>query len=233
MRRLDVVIVFLLLVAIAVVVSLNWNLVSIPTEAVFNARAQLTLVGVTSGAAVVALWYAYLTRQLAAAAQRQLAQAGKEYLERNKPVVFIDRWEHPEQPGNFHYVMRNVGGGFAVNVYYFGYDNLLAVPTSLGSLPSGHERRLPDSVNQLLIDGHGGLKHLLVAEGPYSRTTQWTASINLRSQSAGQHHGQVLHALARPASEPPRWKHQNLVDYMNGNRAAFHGQLTALQEEDR
>ncbi len=56
-------------------------------------------------------WYANLTEQQKEAAKQQLRLAKKDYIERNKPVVYSDRWEHPEKEGDFCYVIRNVGGG--------------------------------------------------------------------------------------------------------------------------
>jgi precorrin-2 methylase len=80
----------------------------------------------TIAAFTAAAIYARIAHRQTTAIARQTALAEKDYIERNKPIVLLDRWEHPEKEGNYHYVLRNVGGGFALNVYYFerADDNL-------------------------------------------------------------------------------------------------------------
>jgi len=172
---------------------------------------------------IVLWWYADAT-------WRQLQLNQKDYIERNKPVVFTDRLDHPDLAGNYHYVIRNVGGGFAVNVYYYAVE--VISPISIGALAAGAERPLPSALDQKLRDGGSGLRHLIVAEAPYSRTTQWTPTLNLRTQTGGDHGGQVMHQTAKVKAEPPRFQHQNLQDYMQANAQGFREQIKAFREDD-
>jgi hypothetical protein len=171
---------------------------------------------------------AALNAQLAAA-QSQMQLEQKAYVERNKPSVYLDRREDPERRNHSNYVAHNAGGGFAINVFVF--DVTLAEPGAIGSLGSGEERVLPLAINEALQDGAAGKRHLVVAEAPYTRTTQWTATLNLRTSQAGAHRGQILHAHASLEAQPPRGQHQTLRDYMTANRESFHKQLSELSEE--
>jgi hypothetical protein len=73
---------------------------------------------------------------------------------------------------------------------------------------------------------------LVVAEGPYSRTTQWTPTLNLRTQEGGDHKGQVLHSPATVTQEPPRFQNQNLHDNMRANDEGFRRQLRAFDADN-
>ena len=265
MRATDIVTVIVLGVAIAVLAAFAWSAAGAVPSAAFTARVQIVYVAVTAAAAVVALWYAYLTRQLAHAAHRQADSADRQIetmaqqltiaerqleaareqlammnqeihdsrvarLQDQKPIVFIDRVEDENDPRNYRYVARNVGGGFALNVYCF--DVTIMVPVSLGALSAGSERTLPAELNRAWCDGGAGLRSLVVAEAPFTRTTQWTPTVNLRTQTAGAHKGQVLHRTATVVAAPPRHEAQGLSDYMTANRETFHVQLTALTEEE-
>ena len=69
----------------------------------------------TIAAFTAAAIYARIAYRQTRAIVRQTTLAEKDYIERHKPIVLLDRWEHPEKEGNYHYVIRNVGGGFAVS----------------------------------------------------------------------------------------------------------------------
>jgi len=113
-------------VAVWAAIEFAWRTGSSPADA-WTLRMYLASALLLLDNLCVIWWYAHLTKQQKEAAQKQLelagkqlALSGKDYVERNKPVVYSDRWEDPERTGNFHYVIRNVGGGFAVNVYFIG-----------------------------------------------------------------------------------------------------------------
>ncbi|HSL20540.1 MAG TPA: hypothetical protein VK886_03330 [Vicinamibacterales bacterium] len=167
---------------------------------------------------------AFSAKQVAAA-HEQLARWDKDYIERNKPVVFCDRWEHPEKEGNYHYVVRNVGGGFAVNVYFIDTTTMQMTPLALGSLAANDERRVPPRVANALATATTGLGHLIVAEGAWSRTTQWTTTLNFRTADNDIRQGHVQHRLALVTVEPPRGESQRLSHYLANNGAGFLEQL--------
>jgi hypothetical protein len=189
-------------------------------------------------------WYADSTKELVrkadeqrqvmeqhlAATRSEFAQAAALRLIEQKPLVFIDRREQADREGYAQYVAHNVGGGFAVNVYYF--DITVLDPILIGSLAAGEERPLPANVAILLREGGSGLRHLLVAEAPYSRTTQWTPSLNFRTQEGGSHRGQVIHRAADVTVEAPHFQYQSLSDYMRPNAQQFRAQLQTLANDE-
>jgi hypothetical protein len=84
-----------------------------------------------------------------------------------------------------------------------------------------------------MLEGHDGVRYVLIAEALYTRTTQWNPILNFRTQTAGLHRGQVLARPVEPAVAPPRWAYQNLRDYVaNNNRQRFAEQLIAFGEEE-
>ena len=129
---------------------------------------------------------------------RQMRRDAQLFVQRNRPAVFIDRWEAYGRE-NDHYIMRNVGGGFATNVYLIDRDDPEKMTYPLGSLGSDAQRRLPEYVNSRLVDGTTrmmGGTYLVIAEGPPSRTTQWTPTLNFLMPSIDIRGGQVRHELA-------------------------------------
>lgn len=162
------------------------------------------------------------------ALEAQVARWDKDYIERNKPVVFCDRTEHSD--GGFDYVMRNVGGGFAVNVYFLSADAVIDSAgvwpvRALGSLGPNSERRLPDILNRAFCDSaNHPLPHLIIAEGAYTRTTQWTATLNYRSADYDPREGHVEHRLAT-LPVPGRLRNVSLAEFLNNNAEELLRQL--------
>jgi hypothetical protein len=192
-------------------------------------------------------WYAHSTRELVRKAESQqrileaqLGQAQAEYKESQrqllvsqKPVVYTERVEDPDHTGRVNYFVRNAGGGPAVNVYYIGlFDLMFGEPISLGALAAGDARLLPTRVNSFLQEGHGGIKYVLLGEAHFTRTTQWTPTLNIRTQTAGRHGGQVLYRTAEPAKQPPRFQFQSLRDCLANNTERFAEQLLAFGKEE-
>jgi hypothetical protein len=192
-------------------------------------------------------WYADSTKQLVhkAEAQRalladQVAQGYAEYTESQrrlliaqKPAVYIERVEDPDRQGHVNYSVRNAGGGPAVNVYYVGlFDLEFGEPRSLGAVAASDVRALPYLINKQLQEGHGGIAYVLIAEGHYTRTTQWSPTLNLRTPTAGRHGGQVLFRSARPTVAPPRFEFQSLRDYLANNGDGFAEQLLTFSKEE-
>jgi len=178
---------------------------------------------------IAAAIYAAIAYQQTSAIVRQTNLAEKDYLERNKPVVFVDRIDDLERTRNYRYVIRNAGGGYAVNVYY--YDIMVVAPHAVGSLAAGEHRLVPADLNDYLCRG-GAVKCVIVAEAPYTRTTQWTVTLNLRTQEASGHEGQVLHRAARVTYEPPRFRDESLQDFMTANGPDIRQQLRDLEADN-
>ena len=158
-------------------------------------------------------------------AQQALAQT--EHIQRNKPVVYIDRVEHSNDPARYHYVLHNVGGGFAINVYLYGES--LSAAVAVGSLASGEQRILPADLNRELCEGHAGSRYLVLAEGPFSRTAQWTPTLNLRTPTQGADRGQVIHAAPmETTAESPTFQYQSAGDFLRPHEIRLRAALAAL-----
>lgn len=190
-------------------------------------------------------WYAWLTRRLVdngeqqhALQRQQLEQATKEFAESQrqllvslKPDVFAERVEDAEY-GHATYVAHNTGGGPAINVYYLGWEELgrLSQPVAIGSLTASEERRLPRQIRGNLERG-GTMKFVLLAEAHFTRTRQWNVTLNVRTQEAGTHGGQVIHRAADVADQPLRDDRLSLTDYLNRNREQLARQLREFGTE--
>ena len=174
-----------------------------------------------------AFWYTWIARRQTTALVAQQALAQTEHIQRNKPVVYIDRVEHSHDPTNYHYVLHNVGGGFAINVYI--YDEGLSAAVAVGSLASGEQRILPADLNRQLCEGHAGSRYLVLAEGPFSRTTQWTPTLNRRTPTDAADRGQVIHAAPmEKTAESPRFQHQRAADFLRPHETRLRAALAAL-----
>jgi hypothetical protein len=238
-KEVDAIALVLVGLAILVVALISWRLAGfyvrpgqLTVTDLYAVRTQIVLIAVTSLTAVIVLWYARLTSIMARAGQRQIQLAEKDYIERNKPIVFADRVA--DAYGGHEYVMRNVGGGFAVNVFFVPSD---ATPDTsgqwpvraLGSLSANSERRLPEELNRALCDSANiPVPHLLIAEGPYSRTTQWTPTLNYRSANYDPREGHVEHRVATVAHPSARFQNQLLADFLKQNAADLFTQLKRL-----
>ena len=178
-------------------------------------------------------WYADSTKQQLALAQVEFKESQRQRLVSQKPVVYTERVEDPERAGHVSYFIRNAGGGPAVNVYYIGlFDLAFGQAGSLGALAAGDARLLPRGVGAILREGDAGIRYVLVAESLYTRTTQWNPTLNVRTQTAGRHGGQVLYRTAEPAIPPPRFQYQSLRDYLANNNGSFAEQLMAFAREE-
>ena len=170
------------------------------------------------------------------ALEGQLLRWDKDYIERHKPIVFVDRVSPSD--GGHDYVMRNVGGGVALNVYFVPED---ATPNqsgvwpvrALGSLAADSEKRLPDELSRAFRDStEHAVPHLLIAEGLYSRTTQWTPTLNYRSPDYDPAEGHVEHRVATVLHPSKRFERQSSRVFLASNAADLLQQLTTLGSQD-
>lgn len=92
-----------------------------------------------------------------------------------KPIVFSDYDLESKR-----FVIRNVGGGFAVNVIGLvpTKDGGHEMPYLFGSLASGDSRALhAEEIYAGFLS-----KHVLLAEGAWTRTAQWNPTLNVRNR---------------------------------------------------
>ena len=138
----------------------------------------------------------------------------------NKPVVVIDR---DERDDGEHFVVRNVGGGFALNVFFIGFDPDGRVVTNrpLGALGAGQQRDLP-----AIIRFEIGDRYIVLAEGVRTRTRQWNATLNGISRGR-----EMMHQLATfpeaPIAEQFRTS-QTIEEFVAGHSGDLHKQLGNL-----
>ena len=135
---------------------------------------------------VVIWWYAD-----SASKQHRLAETTRG--EANRPFAVVDckRVADTEQsPGaQTRYVIRNVGPGLAVNVFYAVDEDAGLAIRALGALEGRGERTLPDGLEQPLRNARGATHvFVMVAEGIASQVGRWTVTINALLPS-----GEVAH----------------------------------------
>jgi len=159
-------------------------------------------------------WYAHLTGLVAGAAIDQAAASSEQLdllrsaaQESRRPIAVSQRVRVPGQPGTgrvgegVHYVVRNIGPGFALNVYWVaamsqaGWRGL----RNLGSLAAGGELRLPEDLEQPLRDGSGLLAHLLIAESA-DWHMRWSVTLNVRLPDGFLNHEIYFRASERAAA---------------------------------
>lgn len=136
-------------------------------------------------------WYADTTKQLLDVSRAQVATSGDQLAETirasriaHKPFVVIEGIQ--KDHGWFHYFVRNIGPGLAVNVWLLREaPNGEPLPQSLGSLGPGDSRLLFGPLEKELCDQAGVYPIALFAEGLITRTAQWTATINVRERASG------------------------------------------------
>lgn len=185
------------------------------------------------GTVILLWWYSASAHGQNTAAQEELGLARKTYIENNKPVVYCDRYEHPGAAGSYTYVLRNVGGGFALNVYFLDHP-AGRIPIALGSLAASAERAFPHMLQNELCQARSGAGHVLLAEGQFTRTTQWTPTLNFRTPEGGSdaRGGHVEHATGIPHVPPPRFQYQGLAEYLSSNGRSLREQLENLITKD-
>ena len=137
----------------------------------------------------------------------------------NKPVVITDREERLDGE---HFVVRNVGGGFALNVFFF---RVAADGTQtnrpLGALGAGQQRDLPADIQFPVGD-----RHIVLAEGVRTRTRQWNATLNGISRGR-----ELMHQLATlpevPLAEQLRTT-ETIEEFVNEHLDDLNQQLERL-----
>ena len=140
---------------------------------------------------VVLWWYADTTKLLLDSSRDQVKTSIAQYEQTiradriaHKPFVIVERIEKDD--GYFHYYIRNIGPGLAVNVWLVreqtdGRPSL----QSLGSLAPNGSRFLYGPLEQDLRNKDGVFPFALFAEGLITLTAQWTATANVRERMHG------------------------------------------------
>jgi hypothetical protein len=148
----------------------------------------------------------------------------------NKPTVVLDRRDYPERgSGNYGWVLCNIGRGFAINVIQFSpADNRLR---SLGGLAAGEERPVPHELDTDLRNSGNALmrQHIVIAEGPPSRTRRWNPTLNRLTSD-----GAFVHTLTYPMGAEDNGEiaaaegRQGITEYVAENRERLVEQFRSL-----
>lgn len=93
----------------------------------------------------------------------------------NKPIVVVCYCPDDSYQG-FHYSLRNVGPGVAINIWLLARADNGSVLESAGALGAASDRRLPPTIRVALERRTSPV--VVFAEGLASRTAQWTMTIN-------------------------------------------------------
>jgi len=133
---------------------------------------------------LVIWWYTDVTANLARTADKQLFHASVSERIRHKPFAVVVRV--PLTNDGYEYCVRNVGPGLAVSVWWAELaPNGQVQRRCLGALGPGDSRTLPDDLLRELCDQEQSRPFALLAEGLWTRTSQWTGTVNLRGQGRG------------------------------------------------
>jgi hypothetical protein len=153
-------------------------------DVVWRARTSVWVALLLFDVVAVVWWYGDV-----ASRQHRLAEAMHSDIHR--PFVVIDRARgpEPEPMTGPTYVVRNVGPGLSVNVFYVvDEDAGLAIHT-LGALEGHGERGLPDALGRSLRNARGAvLQFAVVSERLAGHNGRWTVTANMLMPN-----GEVVH----------------------------------------
>jgi hypothetical protein len=183
-------------------------------DAAFAEALQAVLLFAT----LVIVWvYTHASQEQASAILREEQRAILAEWQRNKPVVFVD-WDADPDKGVGHgrFVLRNVGGGFAMNVYFVDEAGGM-MSLGLGGIAAGEKRVLPGD----FIENHSRA-FLVVAEGVWTRTRRWNPTANV----IGRGRESVIHRLIYPQeAESAAEKRMEFRDYIDHSWEKLQPQL--------
>jgi hypothetical protein len=176
---------------------------------------------------LIVLWWYADTTKLLLDSSRQQARVGSDQLQEtirasrisHKPFVVVERVQKDD--GWFHYFIRNIGPGLAVNVWLVeaAIDGRPRSQT-LGPLGPGDSRILYGAIESSLRSEDGVFSLALIAEGVPGRTAQWTATANVRERLKGTEMRNQLLPLRQ--TEHSRTIEQLLVDEWEVFRDELH-----------
>jgi hypothetical protein len=161
-------------------------------------------------------------------ASRQCRLAEQARSDANRPFAVIDRQRMPEAeatPGeHLRYVVRNIGSGLAVNVFYVVEDDAGLNIRSMGALAGQADRALADAVARPLQAAAGAAHHfVMVAEGLASQAGRWTVTVNALLPT-----GEVAHRIVWLEQEKRSDSLRSWLDYhwptVKGQIAVLDGQ---------
>ena len=196
-------------------------------DGLWNARTAVWTVILLIDNILAVWWYSLMTRHHVSVGEQQLELATRQFQDewrsrrqQLKPIVFTDY----DRTTSKH-VIRNVGGGFAINVYGVipeGVDDAPGIYV-LGSLAAGSALPLEDAMDSLATDDKA---HMLLAEGTFTRTAQWNPTLN-----ALNHWGNISHEIAVADDGKTILEHRTLQAYLDKNWQVLRQQLKKFASE--
>ena len=166
---------------------------------------------------VVLWWYADTTQEQARISQSQLDVTIGAHRIAHKPFVVVERIQEGE---GWHYYLRNIGPGLAVNVWLVQEQpDGRPQQQTLGSLGPNGSRLLYGPLERRLCAEDGVFPFGLFAEGLVTRTAQWTATVNVRERMRGTE--MRNQPLPVRQTDEPRTIEQLLIEEWNEIRRAL------------
>jgi hypothetical protein len=193
-------------------------------DGLWNARTGVWTAVLLVDNLIVVWWYALSAFRQTATADETFQENWIRQRQDRKPVVLTD---YDNAQGK--HVIRNVGGGFAVNVYaIFPGEDDDHETCILGSLAAGAERVLRDGEDEQFAkaDRQGLRAHVVLAEGVYTRTAQWNPTLNSANEWASISHDVAVADGGRTILEK-----RSLADYLQLNWDTLRKQLVKFSEE--
>ena len=184
----------------------------------WNARTSLWIALLLLDLVVVIWWYVDV-------ASRQCRLAEQMRVDANRPFAVIDRQRMPEAESGggeqVRYVVRNIGSGLAVNVFYVVEDDAGLNIRSMGALAGLADRALSDAVERPLRAAAGAAhQFVVVAEGLASPSGRWTVTANALLST-----GEVAHRIVW--LEPEK-RSDSLRSWLDYHWSAVKGQMAVL-----
>ena len=103
---------------------------------------------------------------------------------RHKPFCVAARVPLPNS--GYEYCVKNIGPGLAVSVWLVSFESSGDFRSEcLGALGPGESRTLPELILRPLCDRPSAEPFALFAEALWTRTSQWTATVNVRGRPPG------------------------------------------------
>ena len=188
----------------------------------WNARTSVWIALLLLDVVAVAWWYADV-------ASRQCRLAEQTRADTNRPFAVIDRQRMPESehtPGECaRYVVRNIGSGLAVNVFYVVEDDAGLNIRSMGALGGHADRALSDAVERPLRAASGAAhQFVVVAEGLASQAGRWTVTANALLAT-----GEVAHRIVW--LEPEK-RSDSLRSWLDYHWSAVKSQIAVLEGQN-
>jgi hypothetical protein len=186
----------------------------------WNARTSVWIALLLLDVVAVAWWYADVSSRQCRLIEQTRADA-------SRPFAVIDRQRMPESTAGdcARYVVRNIGSGLAVNVFYVVEDDAGLNIRSMGALSGHADRSLSDAVERPLRAASGAAhQFVVVAEGLVTQAGRWTVTANALLPT-----GEVAHRIVWL---DPEKRSDSLRSWLDYHWSTVKGQIAVLDGQN-